>query len=466
MRDEPITSRAARRKRQRRKRHWWYLPTGILLIAAALGGGYYVYSQQEEVKAQRAEEERKAKVYQQALAVAKEEALTNIPTDGLEEQTAQDGDIDSLLYLDPNDEELNQTLTETAQQAADFSQGLVVGWIDRQDSDKFKKLQPKIVAYQWDEGTEKLNEQPIPAVEGRYVSKKTGKVPTPAEIFPNQQTFAAGFRYLKQALLDSQQLSYEEARQLPAPKLADVETAAFHPEDIQLKLPGFDKAIALDLNTLAPYLEPDFVQAKQPKKVVALTFDDGPNPDTTTQLLKTLEEKQVHATFFMLGRSAEAFPETAKKVADAGHAIANHSYDHPDLATLSAEQVRDQLARTDKILYDATGKLPVAMRPPYGSVVESTVAAIDHPIIHWDVDSEDWASRNVKKIVKQVNDTIDDRSVILLHDIHQESVDSVGELIDSLHKKGYTFTSLEGVYGPLYDKYQYYGGIFETIPYS
>ncbi|HCM90283.1 MAG TPA: hypothetical protein DIS85_10330 [Vagococcus sp.] len=182
------------------------------------------------------------------------------------------------------------------------------------------------------------------------------------------------------------------------------------------------------------------------KKYVALTFDDGPNPITTPQLLNILKSKNVKASFFMVGNGVNAYPNVAKRVSNEGHQIGSHSYSHPQLTSLSSSQVQSQMRQTDKAIYYATGKLPKTFRPPYGAINYNVSTLVSKPAIMWSIDTRDWESRNPYMINSVVNNNIHNGAIILLHDIHQPSVNSVSEMIDNLRRKGYTFVTIDELY--------------------
>ena len=185
---------------------------------------------------------------------------------------------------------------------------------------------------------------------------------------------------------------------------------------------------------------------KSGQKYVALTFDDGPNPSTTPQLLNILKQKNVKATFFMLGNSVNANPQIAKRVANEGHQIGSHSYSHPQLTGLGASQIQSQMRSTDKAIYFATGKLPTTFRPPYGAINRNVSNTVSKPAIMWSIDTRDWESRNPTAINNVVNRNIHNGAIILLHDIHQPSVNSVSTMIDNLKRQGYQFVTIDEMY--------------------
>lgn len=185
---------------------------------------------------------------------------------------------------------------------------------------------------------------------------------------------------------------------------------------------------------------------KSGQKYVALTFDDGPNPNTTPQLLNILKNKKVKASFFMVGNGVDAYPNVAKRVSDAGHQVGSHSYAHPQLTSLSTSQIQSEMRRTDKAIYYATGKLPKTYRPPYGSVNRYVANIVAKPAIMWSIDTRDWESRNPYMINNVVSNNIHNGAIILMHDIHQPTINSVSTMIDNLKNQGYQFVTIDELF--------------------
>lgn len=174
----------------------------------------------------------------------------------------------------------------------------------------------------------------------------------------------------------------------------------------------------------------------------ALTYDDGPDANTTPQLLTILKDNNVQATFFMTGANAAAHPATARQVADAGHAIGNHTYSHPYLTKLTSAAVKNEMDRTDAAIRAATGSAPLLMRPPYGAADATVQAAVGKPLIIWAVDSLDWQSRNPAVFVPKVLKEITPGAVILMHDVDPTTIAGQQELVTSLQTQGYQLVTV------------------------
>ncbi|MFC5590349.1 polysaccharide deacetylase family protein [Sporosarcina soli] len=177
-------------------------------------------------------------------------------------------------------------------------------------------------------------------------------------------------------------------------------------------------------------------------KRVALTFDDGPDPKVTMQILDILKKYDAKATFFMLGSRVEYYPEIAKHVADARHELGNHTWNHPDLTKAGVEKVRNEINRTSSIIEEVTGVKPTAFRPPYGAVNKTVRAQTDLPIVLWDVDTLDWKHRDPEKLLANVKSAVKDGSIILMHDIHQSTADGLDAVLAYLQSEGFIFVTV------------------------
>lgn len=177
-------------------------------------------------------------------------------------------------------------------------------------------------------------------------------------------------------------------------------------------------------------------------RCVALTFDDGPAVPETATLLTHLARYRARATFFTVGQNVAAHPDLVRAAARAGNEIGNHSWNHPDLTTLSRGQVVSQLNRTSAAIKAATGKAPTLFRPPYGAVNPRVRAATRLSPVLWDLDTEDWKYRDADKVARTVIDKVRRNDVVLLHDIHPTSVAAVPQILRTLTARGYHFVTV------------------------
>ncbi len=178
---------------------------------------------------------------------------------------------------------------------------------------------------------------------------------------------------------------------------------------------------------------------------VALTFDDGPHPKLTPQLLEILKAEDVTATFFMLGSMIEKYPDVARAVAAAGHEVANHSYSHERLPRLSKSEIHEEIVRTQALLEEATGTQAKLFRAPYGSTngtVRSELLEKNLELVGWAVDPRDWErGKTSASITSFILKNTRAGDIILLHDIHSRSVGAVEDVIHGLKSQGFTFTT-------------------------
>ncbi|SDN56711.1 Peptidoglycan/xylan/chitin deacetylase, PgdA/CDA1 family [Klenkia soli] len=183
---------------------------------------------------------------------------------------------------------------------------------------------------------------------------------------------------------------------------------------------------------------------------IALTFDDGPGP-YTARLLDELAAAGVHATFFVVGHNVAARPQLVARAAAEGHEIGNHSWDHPQLTTLSAAQVDTELDRTSDAVAAATGGAPpTIVRPPYGDyddAVLGELAARGESAVTWDVDTLDWQNRDAGITTTRALAGAVPGSIVLMHDIHPSSVDALPGLVAQLQQRGFTFVTVSQLLG-------------------
>ena len=177
-------------------------------------------------------------------------------------------------------------------------------------------------------------------------------------------------------------------------------------------------------------------------KYVALTFDDGPSPRCTPQLLDGLKARDVRATFFVVGCQVEKNPDIVVRMAAEGHQVGNHSYDHKELDKLSVREAAEDMEKNDALLHRLLGAGDYWVRPPYGLLSESERQALAVPVISWSLDTEDWKSKNAEKILDILYRQVSDGDIILLHDRYLNSVSAALQAIDHLQQQGYRFVTV------------------------
>lgn len=182
------------------------------------------------------------------------------------------------------------------------------------------------------------------------------------------------------------------------------------------------------------------------KKLIAITYDDGPGP-YTENLLDELKARGVKATFFMVGNRVSSYRSAVTRAYREGHQIANHSYDHSDLTGLSGDGIRSQINTTNGILNGICGKgTSYMVRAPYGSVNFAVLRAAGAPLVLWSVDPQDWLYRNAETVKNNIIRNAHDGAIVLVHDIHPTSIPGSLAAIDYLKGQGYEFVTVRELF--------------------
>ena len=197
----------------------------------------------------------------------------------------------------------------------------------------------------------------------------------------------------------------------------------------------------------------NFSGIREGVKVLALSYDDGPTDPWTMKLLEVLDKHQVAATFFMMGRHVRERPEIARAVAAAGHAIGNHSFNHPNLIFAGDARLRQELEETSAAIEEATGERPFLFRPPFGARRPGTFKVVEElkmfPVM-WRVTCFDWAAKSHEEILKHARRQIAGGEIVLLHDgghlrmgeDRSHTVRASDELIGEYKDKGFVFMTV------------------------
>ena len=229
---------------------------------------------------------------------------------------------------------------------------------------------------------------------------------------------------------------------------------------------GDVNSVEVSINDLYKYINESYLKGedlekyqtyikKKNRKAVALTFDDGPSPKTTPIALELLKKYNAKGTFFMVGHAVEGNEEIVKQVVAEGHQIGNHSWDHPVLTKISLEKAKSQINDTTAALKKASGLDVHIMRPPYGAINETIQAAVDQSFILWDVDTLDWKNRNTASIMKEVRKA-QPGSIILMHDVHQTTIDALPLILQYLTEQGFEMVTIEELMGDQLELHQSY----------
>ncbi len=183
--------------------------------------------------------------------------------------------------------------------------------------------------------------------------------------------------------------------------------------------------------------------ADSPK--IALTFDDGPHPYYTEQLLDGLKERGAKASFFVLGKQAQAYPDLIKRMQEEGHLVGNHTYSHMQLGKNNREAFKAELVKTSEVLSELTGEEVQYVRPPYGSWDKGFETELMMFPVLWTVDPMDWCSDDVAGIVRKVTKKSKENSIILMHDEYKSSVTAALQIVDILQEQGYEFVTVDEI---------------------
>ena len=181
------------------------------------------------------------------------------------------------------------------------------------------------------------------------------------------------------------------------------------------------------------------------RKKIALTFDDGPHPYYTEQLLDGLKKRGVKATFFVTGEHAELHPEVIKRMSEEGHLIGNHTYSHMQLKSGNKEIFKEELVKTNEIITGITGEEVLYVRPPYGSWDKSFESELNMFPVLWTVDTLDWCSTNVERITEKAVSKAEENGIILMHDYYPSTITAAWDVVDELLEKGYEFVTVDEI---------------------
>lgn len=201
---------------------------------------------------------------------------------------------------------------------------------------------------------------------------------------------------------------------------------------------GMGQSIAVQVSENSSIRAEKTITAK-----VALTFDDGPHPVYTPQLLDGLKERGVHVTFFVVGKNILGNEALLKRMETEGHLIGNHTYSHVKLSELDIARACAEVEKTNALICEVTGKEPEFIRPPFGEWKKAMECSFEMIPVLWDVDPLDWTTKNTALVVERVLKDTKPGDIILLHDYYQSSVDAALEIADALTERGYKFVTVD-----------------------
>lgn len=181
------------------------------------------------------------------------------------------------------------------------------------------------------------------------------------------------------------------------------------------------------------------------KKLVALTFDDGPNYNTN-RILDILDKYNVKATFFVLGTNINGNEGIIKRMNDLGMEIGNHTYSHRLLTKLEDDEIKMEIKNVDDLIFNITNKHPSLIRPSYGSINNRIKRIVDRPLIIWNIDTLDWKYHNSKRIADRVLNKVSDGDIVLMHDIYRATANSLEIIIPKLLNDGYQLVTVSELF--------------------
>jgi peptidoglycan-N-acetylglucosamine deacetylase len=185
------------------------------------------------------------------------------------------------------------------------------------------------------------------------------------------------------------------------------------------------------------------------QRLVAITFDDGPNPQYTPQILEIFSEAKAKATFFMIGEQMKSHPEVVKQVVEQGHEIGNHTFSHPKLSQLSIDDCLAEIEQTEKFAVELVGRKPVVFRPPYFDYNQDTVSLLQqkgYPMIGAvNLEAQDWEQPGVEHILGKSRDVVENGSILIFHDGYgdrSQTIEAVRMLVSELISQDYQLVTV------------------------
>lgn len=208
-------------------------------------------------------------------------------------------------------------------------------------------------------------------------------------------------------------------------------------------------------NIVKKYEDIIIKKGNEDKKMIALTFDDGPDEDFSPQILDILKKYEAKATFFVVGQKVGWNPDIVKRASDEGHEIGNHTFTHINICKSSDEEINSEISKTQEIIKNVTGKEPELFRPPYRAISEklfNVMESKDMKVVLWsDLDPRDWSNPGTYNIVKTIETKSENGTIILLHDYNKirndksQTIQALEEIIPKMQSLGYEFVTISEI---------------------
>ncbi|NLT70573.1 MAG: polysaccharide deacetylase family protein [Verrucomicrobiaceae bacterium] len=206
-------------------------------------------------------------------------------------------------------------------------------------------------------------------------------------------------------------------------------------QPVEEKFPGWSRPID---NT--------YTRVTTSRRVLAITFDDGPHPENTPRLLDMLKERDIKATFYAVGNMVKYSPHLLRRMIAEGHEIGNHTVSHGNLARMSDESLLKELRTAHEQILAETGVPPRTMRPPGGAIKKSQkelmMDEFGYPTVLWSVDPEDWKRPGPSVVTSRLVNGASPGGILLVHDLHKPTVDAMPATLDQLLAQGYEFVTV------------------------
>lgn len=188
------------------------------------------------------------------------------------------------------------------------------------------------------------------------------------------------------------------------------------------------------------------------QKKIALTFDDGPHPKYTREILDILDEYGIKATFFVIGVNADNYPDTLEETVRRGHEIGNHTYTHPHVSYLNTSNLKNELEKCESAIFEHTDYHTKLFRPPEGMIdaaVKNVTCEMDYKVILWNIDTRDWAHTPSEDIAKNVLNNVKSGDIILMHDyiFNSPTPKALRMFLPKLIEEGYKFVVISELIG-------------------
>lgn len=243
--------------------------------------------------------------------------------------------------------------------------------------------------------------------------------------------------------------------------LQDLETVSFAIGDTALELSAQSGKVTLPYSDYKQYIKipgkgianeklevKRKVEIDPNKPMIALTFDDGPSP-YTDEFMAVFEQHNATASFFMLGKNVNEYPDTVKHMVENGFEVCNHSWDHKNIKSTDKAFITQEIYDTQDVIYKLTGHEPTRVRPPFGEYNDTTLEIANGNGVNvtlWNVDTEDWLNRDASVTLQRAKEGIYDGAVILFHDLYPTSLEAVKQLIPYIQSEGYQLVTVSDLF--------------------